>query len=71
MTSTEILVKIAKTTMPFGKYKGTPIIDLPQNYLLWFSKKGYPKGEIGMLLEITLEISINGQENLIKALKYE
>ena len=63
------LVKIATMAMPFGKYQGKLLIDLPENYLLWFSNKGFPEGELGRLLALTLEIQINGLESLIEPLK--
>jgi len=55
--------------MPFGKYQGRVLIDLPEDYLLWFSKKGFPSGELGMLLAYALEIKINGQEAILEPLK--
>ena len=55
--------------MPFGKYKGKLIIDLPERYLLWFSREGFPSGEIGKLLQIALEIEVSGSKDLVKKLK--
>ncbi|GAA3919765.1 DUF3820 family protein [Litoribacillus peritrichatus] len=69
MIEKQHLLKIANLKMPFGKYKGRAIIDLPEEYLLWFSKKGFPENELGLLLQIALEIRINGQESLIYPLK--
>ncbi|WP_444995491.1 DUF3820 family protein [Aliikangiella sp. IMCC44359] len=63
------LVKIANTLMPFGKYKGQRLIDLPEPYLVWFAQQGFPKNNLGELLELTLEIKINGLEKLIAPLK--
>ncbi|MDP0561496.1 MAG: DUF3820 family protein [Candidatus Endonucleobacter sp. (ex Gigantidas childressi)] len=63
------LLKIARVSMPFGKYHGRILIDLPEDYLLWFSHKGFPEGELGRLLALTLEIQINGLEPLIYPLK--
>ncbi len=63
------LLKLAKTSMPFGKYKGCPLIDLPEPYLLWFSNKGFPEGKLGELMQLALEIKINGLEYLIEPLK--
>ena len=65
----EILMKIARTSMPFGKYKGRMLIDLPEPYLVWFSKKGFPSGELGMMLNTVYEVKINGLEHMFKTLK--
>lgn len=69
MFETESLIKLANWKMPFGKYKGTRLIDLPEPYVVWFSKEGYPEGELGELLALLYEIKVNGLENLIKPLK--
>lgn len=63
------LVKLAQMQMPFGKYKGRLLMDLPEPYLLWFSKKGFPEGELGQLLSLMLEMQINGLEYLLEPLK--
>lgn len=63
------LILLANMAMPFGKYAGRVLIDLPEEYLLWFSKKGFPNGQLGMLLAFALEIRINGQESLLEPLK--
>ncbi len=66
---TEDLVKLATTPMPFGKYSGRILIDLPEPYLLWFSDKGFPNGQLGELMHLALEIKVNGLEYLIEPLK--
>ena len=63
------LIKIANMEMPFGKYKGRTLINLPEPYLLWFAHKGFPKGELGMLLNLTLEVKVSGSEKLIYPLQ--
>jgi len=63
------LITLATMKMPFGKYAGRVLIDLPEEYLLWFSKKGWPEGQLGQLLQLALEIRINGQEKLLDPLK--
>ena len=55
--------------MPFGKYKDVVLIDLPEDYLLWFSRKEFPKGQLGLLMQLTLEIKVNGLEGIIEPLK--
>ncbi|MGI4993440.1 DUF3820 family protein [Halobacteriovorax sp. GFR7] len=65
----EHLLKFVQTTMPFGKYKGRLLIDLPDEYLVWFSQKGFPQGELGRLLEELAEIKLNGLEFLFKDLR--
>ena len=64
-----ILIQLVETEMPFGKYKGSLICDLPEYYLVWFRRKGFPKGKLGMLLETMHEIRLNGLEFLLKPLK--
>ena len=65
----ELLKEIITTPMPYGKYKGTMIADLPVYYLEWFSTQGFPKGKLGMLLATVFEIKINGLEQIIDNLK--
>lgn len=65
----KILLKLAKTRMPFGRYKGRLLIDLPEPYVIWFAKKGFPKGELGRMLNIVYEIKVNGLEYLFKPLR--
>jgi len=55
--------------MPFGKYKGVPLIDLPEPYVVWFAGKGFPSGELGILMQTLYEIKLNGLEHLILPLK--
>lgn len=69
MFDKEDLARLAKYEMPFGKFKGRIIIDLPENYLLWFADKGFPEGKLGALMALALEIKINGLEHLIQPLK--
>ncbi len=65
----EILNDLIRTKMPFGKYKGRLICDLPEPYLVWFHSKGMPQGKLGMLLSTMYEIRLNGLEEIIKTLK--
>lgn len=69
MLEKEHLIKVANTPMPFGKYKGKMIIELPESYLLWFSREGFPNGQLGDLLQLALEIEINGLRDMVRVLK--
>ena len=64
-----ILLQIVTKPMPFGKYKGTLLCDLPVFYLEWFNREGFPVGKLGILLSTIYEIKINGLEDLLKPLK--
>ena len=55
--------------MPFGKYKGYTLCNLPVSYLEWFHKKGFPEGKLGMLLRTIHEIKLNGLEYLLDPIK--
>jgi len=61
----EILKEICVMKMPFGKYEGTVLIDLPISYLEWFHKNGMPKGKLGMQLSTVYEIKLNGLMDLL------
>ncbi len=63
------MLELAKTKMPFGKYKGRLLIDLPEPYVVWFHQKGFPKGKLGEMLHTVYEIKVNGLEYLFKPLR--
>lgn len=65
----QLLLQLVKMQMPFGKYKGTVLCNLPVSYLEWFQRKGFPKGKLGVLLEVLYEIRLNGLEYLLEPLK--
>jgi uncharacterized protein (DUF3820 family) len=65
----KILITLISMKMPFGKYKGRLLCDLPVEYLEWFAKKGFPPGQMGMLLSTIYEIKLNGLEYLLTPLK--
>lgn len=65
----DLLLQLVQMKMPFGKYKGTLLCDLPVFYLEWFSREGFPAGKLGMLLETIYEIKINGLGYLLEPLK--
>lgn len=64
-----ILKDLITNRMPYGKYKGLRICDLPEPYLVWMSQKGWPNGKLGMLLGTIYEIKLNGLEYLLKPMK--
>ncbi|RQO35281.1 hypothetical protein DBR39_20100 [Chryseobacterium sp. KBW03] len=61
----EILKEICVFKMPFGKYEGTVLVDLPISYLEWFNRTGMPKGKLGMQLSTVYEIKLNGLMDLL------
>jgi len=66
----EQLIEIANTQMPFGKYQGRRLIDLPEEYLLWFARKdAFPAGHLGELLQLVLVIKSEGLTHLVQPLK--
>jgi len=67
--SAEHLIKLASWRMPFGKFTGSALVDLPEEYLFWFQKKGFPAGELGLLMAFCLELKIEGLDGLVKPLK--
>ncbi len=64
-----MLIELANAKMPFGKYSGRYLIDLPEHYLLWFKQKGFPKGKLGTMMESVLEIKLNGLEGLVRKIR--
>jgi uncharacterized protein (DUF3820 family) len=65
----KILIEILKMQMPFGKYKGTLLSDLPVSYLEWMHQKGMPAGKLGMMLSTVYEIKINGLTEILHTVK--
>ena len=63
------LIKLANTKMPFGKYKGRFLIDLPEYYVVWYHNKGFPKGQLGDMLQMVYELKLNSLEHLIRNIK--
>ena len=62
------LIKLANATMPFGKYAGRLLLDLPEPYVIWFARSGFPKGELGELLASIQSVKENGLESLLRPL---
>lgn len=69
MLKPELLLDLVKMQMPYGKYKGVVIANLPVSYLEWFQRKGFPEGKLGVLLNTIYEIKLNGLEHLLEPLK--
>jgi len=65
----QFLIKLAHTKMPYGKYEGRYLIDLPEYYVVWYHNKGFPKGKLGDMLTQVYELKINGLEYLIRDIK--
>lgn len=65
----KVLTAIVTTPMPFGKYKGTLISDLPVYYLEWLKGKGLPAGKLGMMLSTVYEIKVNGLSRILEMVK--
>ncbi len=69
MHNSEILLELVKVKMPYGRYQGTTLANLPVSYLEWFQRKGFPEGKLGMMLATIYEIKSNGLEYLLEPLK--
>ena len=65
----ERLIEIARTRMPFGRYKGRRIMDLPEPYLVWLANQGFPEGRLGSMLSTVYEVKVNGLEYLFEPLR--
>lgn len=65
----EFLKKLLKTKMPYGKYKGLYLVDLPESYVVWYHSKGLPSGQLGKMLSTVYEIKLNGLEAMIDELR--
>lgn len=63
------LIRLITFTMPYGKYQGRVLIDIPEEYLLWLNQKGMPSGQLGHLLSLALELKINGLEGILEPLR--
>ncbi|MEM6515375.1 MAG: DUF3820 family protein [Bacteroidota bacterium] len=65
----DFLIKLAHTKMPYGKYEGRYLIDLPEHYVVWYHGKGFPEGKLGDMLNQVYELKINGLEHLIREIQ--
>lgn len=64
----EHLIELANYKMPFGKYKGQYLVNLPEAYFVWFKQKGFPKGKLGRFMQEMHELKINGLEGMLRKL---
>jgi uncharacterized protein len=64
-----VLLELVRMEMPFGKYQGRRLIDLPEPYVVWFSQQGFPPGKLGKMLAMVYEIKVNGLEYLFEPLR--
>ena len=65
----QVLIDIVTHRMHFGKYKGRLLCDIPEDYLVWMYKKGFPAGHLGMCLNTLYEIRLNGLEEIIREVR--
>ncbi|TKC04928.1 DUF3820 family protein [Pedobacter frigoris] len=65
----QLLKDLVTMQMPFGKYKGRIICDLPESYLVWFHQEGWPPGKLGEMIATLYEIKLNGLEYLLQPLR--
>ena len=65
----EALLAAINQTMPFGRYKGRKLLDLPEPYLVWFHSNGFPKGKLGEQLALMYEVKLNGLEGMLRELQ--
>jgi len=64
----QMLIDLAQMKMPFGRYRGRLLIDLPEPYVVWFRNHGFPRGRLGLLFGLLFEIKANGLEELVRPL---
>lgn len=71
MTPQDHLIELAHYKMPFGKYRGQYLVDIPEAYYIWFKQKGFPDGKLGRLLKEMTEIKVNGLEPMVRKVQRE
>lgn len=64
----QALIEAINQTMPFGKYAGRKLLQLPEPYLVWFHSKGFPEGKLGQQLALMYEVKLNGLEGMLQPL---
>ena len=65
----KLLIELVKMKMPFGKYKGTFLIDLPEHYIVWYKTKGFPAGKLGKQMGLVYELQLNGLEEMVREIR--
>ncbi|WP_075344147.1 DUF3820 family protein [Tenacibaculum agarivorans] len=65
----QFLVDTANMKMPFGKYKNTYLVDIPEYYLVWYKNKGFPNGKLGKMMALVYELQLNGLQDILKKLR--
>ncbi|MCT4697641.1 DUF3820 family protein [Tenacibaculum haliotis] len=65
----QFLIDTAKMRMPFGKYKGVYLVDIPEYYLVWYKNKGFPAGKLGKMMGLVYELQLNGLEDVLRKIK--
>ena len=65
----QFLIDTANMKMPFGKYKGTYLIDVPEHYIVWYKNKGFPKGKLGDMMALVYELKLNGLEEILRKIR--
>jgi len=68
LTDQKLVIEAINQTMPFGKYAGRKLLQLPEPYLVWFHRKGFPEGKLGQQLALLYEIKLNGLEEMLQPL---
>ncbi|GAA0364252.1 DUF3820 family protein [Bowmanella denitrificans] len=68
MSAEQQMLEAINQTMPFGKYAGRKLLELPEPYLVWFAQQGFPAGKLGEQLALVHEIKVNGLENMLRPL---
>lgn len=68
-SSEQTFLELARFRMPFGKYAGVLLVDLPEPYVVWFASQGFPEGKLGRMLQMVYEIKVNGLEYLFDPLR--
>lgn len=66
----QLIKALVTTKMPYGKYAGYTIADIPEHYLVWMARAGFPTGKLGQLLALMHEIRLNGLEPLLNPLRH-